>query len=57
MLREACRWSPAPLAIDEEQRLRALQDMQILDTPPEERFDRYTRIAASCSMSRSRSSA
>jgi len=46
MLREACRWSPAPLAIDEEQRLRALQDMQILDTPPEERFDRYTRIAA-----------
>jgi len=46
MLREACRWSPAPLAIDEDQRLRALQDMRILDTPPEERFDRYTRIAA-----------
>jgi CheY-like chemotaxis protein len=46
MLRQACHWSPAPLTIDEEQRLRALQDMQILDTPPEERFDRYTRIAA-----------
>ena len=46
MLRQACRWSPAPLPADEGQRLDALQRLQILDTPPEERFDRYTRIAA-----------
>jgi phosphoribosyl 1,2-cyclic phosphodiesterase/CheY-like chemotaxis protein len=46
MLRQACRWSPAPLATNEEQRLRTLQEMAVLDTPPEERFDRYTRIAA-----------
>lgn len=46
VLRQACRWSPAPLPRDEEQRLRALHHMQVLDTPAEERFDRYTRIAA-----------
>jgi CheY-like chemotaxis protein len=46
LLRQACRWSPAPLPADEEQRLHALQDLQVLDTAPEERFDRYTRIAA-----------
>ena len=45
-LRQACRWSPAPLPQDEEQRLLALQNRQVLDTPAEERFDRYTRIAA-----------
>jgi len=27
-------------------RLRALRALQILDTPPEERFDRYTRLAS-----------
>lgn len=27
-------------------RLRALQDLHILDTPPDERFDRITRLAA-----------
>jgi phosphoribosyl 1,2-cyclic phosphodiesterase/CheY-like chemotaxis protein len=46
VLRQACRWSPAPLPPDEESRLRALQDLRLLDTPPEERFDRYTRFAA-----------
>jgi phosphoribosyl 1,2-cyclic phosphodiesterase/CheY-like chemotaxis protein len=46
VLRQACRWSPAPLPQDEEQRLLALHSMQVLDTPAEERFDRYTRIAA-----------
>ena len=46
MLRHACRWIPAALAPDEERRLRALQSLQILDTPAEERFDRYTRIAS-----------
>jgi diguanylate cyclase (GGDEF)-like protein len=30
---------------DENERLRALNDLAILDTPPEERFDRVTRLA------------
>jgi len=46
VLRQACRWLPAALPEDEDQRLRALHGMQVLDTPAEERFDRYTRIAA-----------
>jgi len=46
VLRQACRWSPAALPPDEESRLRTLQSLQLLDTPPEERFDRYTRFAA-----------
>ena len=46
LLGEACRWKPAPLPPDEDQRLRALQECGLLDTPAEERFDRYTRIAA-----------
>src|SRR5580698_4623597 len=35
----------APLADNEEQRLAALRALNILDTPPEERFDRITRLA------------
>lgn len=35
-----------PLPANEPQRLAALQALGILDTPPEERFDRLTRIAA-----------
>lgn len=31
---------------DEAQRLAALRSLEILDTPPEERFDRITRLAA-----------
>ena len=31
---------------DEDRRLEALRVLQILDTPPEERFDRITRVAA-----------
>lgn len=46
LLRTACRWQPALVPPDEPQRLQALHDLRILDTPPEERFDRYTRIAA-----------
>jgi CheY-like chemotaxis protein len=46
VLREACRWRNAPVPIDEEGRLRALQQTGLLDSEPEERFDRYTRIAA-----------
>jgi phosphoribosyl 1,2-cyclic phosphodiesterase/CheY-like chemotaxis protein len=46
VLREACRWKNAPLPADEDRRLRALHDTGLLDTEPEERFDRFTRIAA-----------
>jgi CheY-like chemotaxis protein len=45
VLREACRWRSAPVPQDEERRLRTLQQSGLLDTEPEERFDRYTRIA------------
>jgi len=44
-LRQACRWVCAPLPADEAERLRALREAQLLDTPPEERFDRLTRLA------------
>ena len=47
LLRTACHWERAPTTQDEEQRLAALQDLDILDTPAEERFDRITRLAAS----------
>lgn len=46
LLRAACRWRPAPAPPDEERRLAALQGLGILDTEPEERFDRLTRLAA-----------
>jgi phosphoribosyl 1,2-cyclic phosphodiesterase/DNA-binding response OmpR family regulator len=46
MLREASRWKNAPLPDDEEARLRALRGTGLLDTEVEERFDRFTRIAA-----------
>jgi len=45
-LRTACRWLKAPLPEDEESRLRALKSLGILDTGPEARFDRITRLAA-----------
>ena len=41
-----CRWERAPLPEDEEQRLATLHSLGILDTPPEQRFDRLTRLAA-----------
>ncbi|MCE2948098.1 MAG: GAF domain-containing protein [bacterium] len=37
---------PAPIPTDETQRLDALRQLLVLDTPPEERFDRITRFAA-----------
>ena len=46
ILRVACRWKNAPQPADEEARLRALRESGLLDTAPEERFDRFTRIAA-----------
>ncbi len=36
---------PAPLPENEAQRLQSLRALNILDTPPEERFDRLTRVA------------
>ena len=36
----------APLPTDDEPRLQALRELLILDTPPEERFDRVVRFAA-----------
>lgn len=40
------RWLAAPPPLDEPARLDALRKLQILDTPPDERFDRITRLAA-----------
>jgi GAF domain-containing protein len=36
---------PPAVPLDEEERLRALRDLSILDSEPEERFDRLTRLA------------
>jgi diguanylate cyclase (GGDEF)-like protein len=36
---------PAPLPSNERQRIATLRSLKILDTPPEERFDRVTRLA------------
>lgn len=38
---------PPSLPPDEPERLRSLRSLELLDTPPEERFDRITRIAQS----------
>ncbi|MES1156600.1 MAG: MBL fold metallo-hydrolase [Alphaproteobacteria bacterium] len=46
LMRAVCRWQKAPLPDDEEDRLASLYALGVLDTPPEERFDRHTRIAA-----------
>jgi phosphoribosyl 1,2-cyclic phosphodiesterase/CheY-like chemotaxis protein len=46
LMRAACRWQRAPTPRDEGQRLAALQKLRILDTPPEDRFDRIGRLAA-----------
>ena len=46
IMRSGCRWGRAPLPPDEADRVVALRELAILDTPPEERFDRITRVAA-----------
>ena len=46
LLRTRARWMRAPRAENEDSRLRALQELQVLDTPREERFDHITRLAA-----------
>lgn len=37
---------PAPIPADDAQRLQALRELLILDTPPEQRFDRIVQFAA-----------
>lgn len=46
VLRTACRWMRATIPDDEERRIASLRELKILDTEPEERFDRVTRLAA-----------
>jgi phosphoribosyl 1,2-cyclic phosphodiesterase/CheY-like chemotaxis protein len=46
LLRVRCRWTRPPVPEDEERRLAALRGLGILDTQPEERFDRLTRLVA-----------
>jgi DNA-binding response OmpR family regulator len=45
-LRRPARWLVAPPVADEAQRLASLDALGVLDTGPEERFDRYTREIA-----------
>jgi GAF domain-containing protein len=47
LMRAECHWTRAPIPRDESLRLAALRALAIMDTPPEERFDRHTRLAAS----------
>jgi phosphoribosyl 1,2-cyclic phosphodiesterase/DNA-binding response OmpR family regulator len=47
LLRRASRWQNAPLPADERQRLASLHALDILDTAPEQRFDRYTEEISS----------
>jgi GAF domain-containing protein len=46
LMRSMCRWRRAGLPEDEDQRLEAVHQLALLDTEPEERFDRHARIAA-----------
>ena len=46
VLRTACRWIRAATPNDEAKRITSLRQLGILDTEPEERFDRVTRLAA-----------
>ena len=36
---------PAPIPSNESDRIASLKKLRILDTPPEERFDRITKLA------------
>jgi len=46
VMRSMLRWRTAALPEDEEERQAAVARLGLLDTPPEERFDRHARIAA-----------
>jgi phosphoribosyl 1,2-cyclic phosphodiesterase/DNA-binding response OmpR family regulator len=45
VLRMKGRWQAAPIPDDEAERLAALVGMKLLDSPPDERLDRLTRLA------------
>jgi phosphoribosyl 1,2-cyclic phosphodiesterase len=45
VLRRAARWLAAPFTSDEDKRLASLHRLQILDTPPDPRFDRLADMA------------
>ena len=45
-MRITSRWTPAPVPHDEDERLAATRALGLLDTLPEERFDRITRLAS-----------
>jgi phosphoribosyl 1,2-cyclic phosphodiesterase/CheY-like chemotaxis protein len=46
LLRGRCRWERASVDENESERLALLRSLNLLDTAPEERFDRFTRITA-----------
>lgn len=46
LMRAACRWMRAPTPDDEHRRLAATRALGLWNTPPEERFDRITRVAS-----------
>jgi phosphoribosyl 1,2-cyclic phosphodiesterase/CheY-like chemotaxis protein len=46
LVRGRCRWERADIDEREAERLAALRALNLLDTAPEERFDRFTRIAS-----------
>ncbi|ACL56366.1 MBL fold metallo-hydrolase [Methylobacterium nodulans] len=46
LMRTACRWARAAKPPGEAERLAALRRLDLLDTPPEERFDRIVALAA-----------
>lgn len=46
LLRTHLRWKPAPLPPNEHERLAAVQQLRLMDTPPDEQFDRIARLTA-----------
>lgn len=45
IMRTTCRWKRAAKPVDEAQRLVSLRALNLLDTAPQERFERITRLA------------
>jgi phosphoribosyl 1,2-cyclic phosphodiesterase/CheY-like chemotaxis protein len=45
IMRTSCRWQRAAKPVDEANRLAALRALNLLDTAPQERFERITRVA------------
>jgi len=45
IMRTSCRWQRAAKPVDEASRLAALRALNLLDTAPQERFERITRVA------------